>query len=600
MYLQLGTLVLFTAVLSALFSFGLIRFNNRLMLTASPRDDRWHRNPTPNSGGVAIFLSCAVVYLIALSHVHRIVAIGAAAICVLGFVDDRIQLRPAVKFAAQCLISLFVVLSGVVFPATPWHIPNIFLTLLWIVGITNAFNLIDNMDGLCAGVAIIICVFRFWLLAVDGYWNDAILGAVIAAGFVGFLVFNYRPAKIFMGDCGSMFAGFSLASLAIASPLPNTRIFLAGVFCPALAFTYPIFDTLLVSVLRRAAGRKISVGGRDHSSHRLASLGIPEQKVVWILWALTALGSAIGAAARWMPIQVIAGIAILAGALTMFAVFLSTVPPYQFPTDSPLLRSSPLRRFIPTLRAGLIIIVDMLAAGLSLFLAFLIRYEADIPPGQIRNLLISLPVVMICHGLLSCTGKTFNVVWRWFCLRDVLELARAVVLGAASAFFVLWLSGVRFYPRGVVVLYCVLCLGYCIALRISLRVFQDLFSGQDSSKQRIAILGADSQGEMAAALMEKHEPLNTLPVVFLDYDKAKHGMKMRGIPIRCCRSVDMQTLAAEFKLEAVLMLKTPRFDAEHEKLERECREAGLQLRMLNIAIREMDSGIEFDTADTHR
>ncbi len=588
MYFQFGVLVLVTAVLSAAFSLGLIKFNHRLMLTASPRADRWHLNPTPNSGGVAIFLSCAAVYLVAFRNVHRSVAIGAAAICVLGFVDDRIQLRPAVKFGAQCLISLGVVLSGIVFPGTPWYTLNVVLTLLWIVGITNAFNLIDNMDGLCAGVAIIICVFRFGLLAADGHWDDAFLGAMIGAGFLGFLVFNYRPAKIFMGDCGSMFAGFSLAALAIASPIPNTRVFLAGVFSPALAFTYPIFDTLLVSVLRRAAGRKISVGGRDHSSHRLAALGISEQKVVWMLWALTALGSAIGVLARWMPIPVIAGIAILAGALTMFAVFLGTVPPYQFSGDSELVRSSPLRRLIPSLRAGLIIVVDILVAGLALFLAFLIRYEADIPPEQIKNLLISLPVVMMCHGLLSCAGRTFNVVWRWLCLRDVLELTRAVVLGAASTFFLLWLLGVRSYPRGVVILYCVLCLGSSIALRMSLRVFQDLFAGQDASKQRVAILGADSQGEMAAALVEKHDPLKAVPVVFLDYDKSKHGMKMRGLPIRCCGSTDMQTLATEFKLEAVLVLNTRSYAGEHEMLERECREAGLQLRMLDIAIREVN------------
>ncbi len=194
------------------------------------------------------------------------------------------------------MAALAVIASGVVFRATPWELLNLALSFLWIVGITNAFNLIDNMDGLCGGVTVIISGFRCWFAVANGDAAGALIMAALGGSFLGFLAFNYRPAKIFMGDCGSMFAGFLLGALTIASPPPRTGVVLSALLYPVLTFLYPIFDTVLVSVMRRAAGRPISVGGRDHSSHRLVAMGLSEQRVVWLLWALTAIGCAAGLA----------------------------------------------------------------------------------------------------------------------------------------------------------------------------------------------------------------------------------------------------------------------------------------------------------------
>lgn len=216
-------------------------------------------------------------------------------------------------------------------PVTPWQWANVALSLLWIVMITNAFNLIDNMDGLCAGVVVVICLFRFWLLAAEGHMADAQMSAVIAAAFYGFLLFNYHPARIFMGDCGSLPVGFAMGALTLASPAPHPRLLLAGFFYPALTFTYPIFDTALVSVLRKLTGRPISVGGRDHSSHRLVSLGLGQRRVVWILWVLTGLGSALGLMIRWAPGAWLAAVAAATGVLGMFGLFLARAPGYELP-----------------------------------------------------------------------------------------------------------------------------------------------------------------------------------------------------------------------------------------------------------------------------
>jgi UDP-GlcNAc:undecaprenyl-phosphate GlcNAc-1-phosphate transferase len=316
-----------TILLSALLTRLQIRVNSRLALTAAPRADRWHAVPTPSSGGLAIFLSCAIAWSLWTPGRYPRIALAVAALWVFGFLDDRLRLRPGCKLAAQIVAAAFVVVSGTVFPVTPWYPPNVALSVFWIVLITNAFNLIDNMDGLCAGVVIVVCVFRYLRLTAEGYRADADLCAILAAAFAGFLIFNYHPARIFMGDCGSMPVGFALGALTLAGPAPHKGMLLAGFFYPALTFTYPIFDTALVSILRRLAGRPISVGGRDHSSHRLASLGLGQRQVVWILWVLTALGSGLGLLTHWMPGTLFAAVALLAALLVVFGVFLAAAPP---------------------------------------------------------------------------------------------------------------------------------------------------------------------------------------------------------------------------------------------------------------------------------
>jgi len=324
-------LILLIGLLSALLTRLQIQANSRLGLTAAPRTDRWHTTPTPSSGGLAIFLSCAVGYWLVCAGRYPRIAIAVAVLWIFGFLDDRFRLSPQLKLAVQATAASFVVLGGVVFPATPWYLANVTLSIFWIVMITNAQNLIDNMDGLCAGVVIIICLFRAWLLNSEGFGADADLCIILAGAFAGFLFFNYHPARIFMGDCGSLPAGFALGALTLAGPAPHKGVLLAGFFYPALTFAYPIFDTALVSVLRKLAGQPISQGGRDHSSHRLASIGLDQRQVVGILWLLTAFGSTLGILVHWMPEALFVASTLLLGVLFTFATYLARLPGYPLP-----------------------------------------------------------------------------------------------------------------------------------------------------------------------------------------------------------------------------------------------------------------------------
>jgi UDP-GlcNAc:undecaprenyl-phosphate GlcNAc-1-phosphate transferase len=360
-----------------------------------------------------------------------------------------------------------VVASGVVFHATSYPAFNLAFSFLWLVGISNAFNLIDNMDGLCAGVAVIIAAFRFFLLAASGNWPDAWLCAAVGMAYGGFLFWNYRPARIFMGDCGSMLAGFVLAALTIDGPPAHTRAFAAGIFYPALTFTYPIFDTAFVSVLRKLAGRPISVGGRDHSSHRLVLAGLSESRTVWALWFLTATGSGIGLMAHSMPLGVAIAGGLLIIALAIFGIFLATLPVYPLPVADPLERSW-MRGRIPSLRAGVILILDVALAGIALLMAFVVRFGQHLPAAQVRNLSIMLPIAMLIHAGLCCYNRVFALTWTTLGARDLLALARNAGISAICCAVAIRVFGLQDQPVGLVAQYFVLCAAGAIAIRCAL------------------------------------------------------------------------------------------------------------------------------------
>jgi UDP-GlcNAc:undecaprenyl-phosphate GlcNAc-1-phosphate transferase len=315
-----------TAVLSALLTHLQISLNHRLGLNATPRSDRWHFRVTPSSGGLTIFLTCAAAWSLAYPGRYPRVVWAATILCVFGFLDDRLRFSPVAKLSFQIAAAAFVVFGSTVYPITPWYWPNVALNLFWIVMITNAFNLIDNMDGLCAGVVVIICLFRGSVLVSEDLYDEAGICAIIAAAFAGFLVFNYPPARIFMGDCGSLPVGFALGALTLAGPAPHPRLLLAAFFYPALTFAYPIFDTALVSILRKLAGQPISMGGLDHSSHRLASFGLNQHRVLWSLWLLTALGCSTGLLIRWIPQVLFIACTLLLGILLLIGLALARAP----------------------------------------------------------------------------------------------------------------------------------------------------------------------------------------------------------------------------------------------------------------------------------
>ena len=568
-------------LLSCGLTYLLVRWSLRLRLVAQPRSDRWHGKATPNTGGLAILIASTCCYLCFASDHYRIVAVCGAFISLLGFLDDRVQLRPLVKFGGQSVAVVIVIANGVVFRATPWEWANLAVTFLWIAGITNAFNLIDNMDGLCAGVAVIICCSRF-LLALRNYEaGGALLLAILAGSVLGFLIFNHKPARIFMGDCGSMFIGFSLGALAIASPVPHTRVFVSALFYPALTFLYPIFDTLLVSVLRRSAGRPISVGGRDHSSHRLVSLGLTERKAVWLLWLLAAFGAAAGLLTYSMPIGVLAISVLLISGVSVFGIFLASLPAYVIPETAPL-RARWIRRFTPNLRAGVTLVVDTLLSGVALLGAFLIRWENAFLGPPLHQFLFSLPIVMGCYALASIGFRTFDSGWRWFGAHDLYALGRCSIAGSAAAVFALWLLGIRDYSRGVILLYAFLVLAFAAGLRLSMRLLWQTLA-MPVGARRAAVLGANGATALTVLVLQRSGPMNAAPVAVIDPDPAADRLHIHGVTVHYAGE-DALALLRKLRADLLVVPSGERLTDDHRRILEQCRKAGVPIEQFEIGM----------------
>lgn len=261
----------------------------RLCVIDAPNESRWHQQSVALMGGIAIFISFALAALLRVELKREIIVIllGGGIIFALGLLDDLLGVHPRAKFAVQALVAFGIAYFGAATNILPYNWLNIFLTVFWIIGLTNAINLLDNMDGLSSGITIIAILAVLGLSLQKGEANVALLCLALAGSCLGFLRYNFNPARIFMGDCGSMFLGYMLAILTILGGWQRSSP-LAGTFLsPILILGVPIFDTTLVTVLRLKKGRRPWQGGKDHSSHRLVSiLGGRERGAVLILYGV--------------------------------------------------------------------------------------------------------------------------------------------------------------------------------------------------------------------------------------------------------------------------------------------------------------------------
>ena len=254
-----------------------------------PNVRKIHVNPVPLLGGAAIYIAF-IVTLWALGDrrfVNEVVGIflGATLMSLMGVVDDRWGLGSYAKLAGQFLAAGILIYGGVqVRLFGNWL--DIAITLAWVVGITNAMNLLDNMDGLSGGVAMIAAVFFALLASLSNQYLVGALAAALAGACAGFLFYNWNPAHIFMGDTGSLFIGFLLAAVAIKLRFPSSSLAITWMI-PVMVLTVPIFDTTLVFISRLRRGKNpLTTPGQDHVSHRLALLTGSRREAVLLCYLI--------------------------------------------------------------------------------------------------------------------------------------------------------------------------------------------------------------------------------------------------------------------------------------------------------------------------
>jgi len=282
-------LILASALIVALGSMPLVRRAAvRWGFMDQPSARKVHTQPTPRLGGAAIYVGC-IAALLAFGdrfYVSQVVSIlvGATLVSFLGIWDDRRGLRPLLKLLGQILATGILIMSGVQVGFLHNPVLNLAATMLWMVGITNALNLLDNMDGLSGGVATVACIFFLLLAVMSGQYLVGSLAAALLGACVGFLYYNLNPANIFMGDTGSLFIGFVLAALGIKLRFPDNVAFVTWMI-PVVVLGLPIFDTTLVVISRLRRGlNPLTTPGKDHVSHRLVLLGATKREAVLMLY----------------------------------------------------------------------------------------------------------------------------------------------------------------------------------------------------------------------------------------------------------------------------------------------------------------------------
>lgn len=561
----------------------------RLGLVAKPKEDRWHQRPTALFGGVAIALPTLLLgaTIQPIGALWQLLACGAA-IASFGFLDDFFSLKPSTKLVIQVAIASVLLSFGYRLQWTDSLIGDTMLTLFWIVGITNAFNLLDNMDGLSAGTALVAGSFTLFAVIGDGPPAPAVVYLVTLLGATaGFLVYNFHPASIFMGDTGSLFLGLNLAALTLMAKPQSKSGLLSVTAAPVLLLLIPIFDTTLVTAVRVLSGRKASQGGRDHTSHRLVAMGLSQRMAVAVLWLLAATGGGVALSfqifdASWTLILMLGFLL----AMIIFAVYLATVRAYD-DSDFARLRAGSVTPLVVDFmykRRVAEVLLDLCLISLAYYTAYRLRFEGTLLLDNYPFFLQSLPVVLTTQLLAILAVGGYRGGWRHFGMMDAVVFAKGVFVGSLVSQLVL-LYAYRFehYSRSVFVIDAAVLLLLLTGSRASFRLLGEFMHRRQATGERCIVYGTGSSS--LATIREAFGDQLPLRIVgFADDDARQHGMRVGGYPVLG----DFEMLLAMIGRDEVdcVVLNTRIFDVDRlDRLEAACQARDIDLLRLQVHVK---------------
>lgn len=560
-------------------------------LVAMPVKDRWHQRPVALLGGIAIVAA----------FLTGIATTGAAGtlwplllycggMFLLGAADDVWHMRPRAKLAGQVVLTaLFLALIPRP-DLTGFAALDLMLALLWLVGITNAFNLLDNIDGLCAGIALIAGVFYLSILAPAGSGPLVLALAAFAGAVAGFLIYNFQPASIFMGDGGSFFIGSFLAAASLLA-VPGGHVPLGTIAAvPILILLTPIFDTTFVTLTRGLSGRSAFVGGRDHTSHRLVALGIGERRAVLALYALAATGGAVAVAVSHVGLT--SAVALIGLYLTIVlagGIVLGHVEAAQSRSHEPDDRdSTPLISEVTNRNRLYEMALDTALIAIAYYAAYQIRFHEPQFTAFLPPFLASFPLVVLCQiGALWVTGK-YRQVWRDFGATELMRILQGIVLGlAASVILMVYLHRFEGFSRGVFVIDGVLLSFLLVGWRAGVSWVDDQLRRLRARGRRVLIYGAGRGGALLLREVLQNRELGLTPVAFVDDDPRKYRTRVDGVPV-AGGLADVPALVARHEIDEILIGIRDLPPAQLSRLLEICRAQNLQIRRMRFALDEVD------------
>ena len=534
---------------------------------AKPADDRWGRRATARLGGVAMFAGFlgASACFVPLSRELAGLFLGLGLVFTLGLVDDLRRLPPYAKLVVQLLIGCVVVIGGIRIELIRWPWLSIPCSVLWFVLIMNAFNLLDNMDGLAAGIGALAAGFCAVHAGLAHQWAIVSLSAALCGSCLGFLWFNFPPAKIYMGDSGSHFLGLSLGAFSLLGSWHHSTELLSVLAVPVLVLAVPIFDTCFVTIQRLRHGQHPFEGGTDHVSHRLAILGLSAPQTAMALYGASAfLGAVSLVSASLKPLQALAVWLVLLTALVLFGRYLGRVNVYRREPQSapePLGEALGQNTLIETMllhkRRLLEILMDFALVSSAYVFAHLLRFEGTLNGDLQRLVLQSLPIILVVKLACFASCGLYRGEGRYLGLADVLAIFKAVSLGSIlSSLALLYLWRFEGYSRAVPIIDWMLCFLAVGGSRIVERLLDEWIHAVGARGAAVLIIGAGGTGERVLRYL-RYEGSTRRVVGFLDDDLRKHGSRIHGISVLGSRAKLSEVLGSSRAREVLIAISDP-------------------------------------------
>jgi UDP-GlcNAc:undecaprenyl-phosphate/decaprenyl-phosphate GlcNAc-1-phosphate transferase len=525
--------LLLSPVIALLLTAAAIPFAKRLAWrmewVARPAKDRWHKAPVALLGGPAVIAAFVCVGWFTGASVWLLV--GALGLGGLGLLDDIVTLAPRTKFWCEIPFAVMGVALVHVPAFLPWWWIQDLLIAFWMLTAINSFNLIDGLDGLAAGLGM-IATLAIAVIALLHHDPALALTALAFGGALGgFLIYNFNPASIYLGDAGSLAGGFILGVLCLEAVRFANESKLAILAIPALLMAVPIIDTSIVTVTRLATGRAITNRGLDHCHHRLHNLGLSQKRVTLVLWALAVVGALWAAFLSWATkatiVSVVPLCALMFATVGLFLANLSfeTEPPGQVYGAVPR-----LGRLILSLayrRRAVEFALDFLVISSAYYGAVLIHYDFRLSWGIVAHFSRALPIICLAAYVAFIVTRTYRQMWRYAGVEVALRFQVASVLAGILTAAALRVMGIPLEPA-MLVLFVVLLFNLLVGTRMSFRILQEAIKHFAAPTRKVLVVGAGSVGESAARDLLRDAANGLTLVGFLDDDIFKHRMLVRG------------------------------------------------------------------------
>jgi UDP-GlcNAc:undecaprenyl-phosphate/decaprenyl-phosphate GlcNAc-1-phosphate transferase len=573
---------------------------HRFGFVAKPKADRWHKRPTAMMGGAAIFITTVLVVIFFVPHTPKTwVILGSSSFLFLvGLIDDILHIKPYQKLIGQLIGTAIVIGFGLILPWTNSEILNIGITVFWLIGITNAINLLDNMDGLAAGISTVAAFSLALGLSANGQGSELLFVSVFIGSLIGFLVFNFNPASIFMGDCGSMFIGFFLASSVMLTEVGGrSRSIFSVLAVPVLILFVPIFDTTFVTILRKMWGRKASQGGRDHTSHRLVALGLSERSAVLMLYAFAAIGGATALLVSQIEAtQSIALIVIFILVLVFVGVYLGKVKVYEEQDEELALQNNAAFGFLVNLsykRRIFEVMLDAILIVLAYYASYILVF-GDIDNQTNWQLFVkTLPILLVFKLFSFLAAGVYRGLWRYTSIGDSVVFGKGVILGSITSIIaILFFYRFKDFSRAVFIVDAILLFVAISISRMAFRLFRQLLPmPQNSEGRKVLIYGAGDGGELLLRELKNNLDWNYSPIGFVDDDERKknsviHGLKVFG------GNGSLSTICSENEVDEILLTVRRMSPEKLREVKDICDDAEILLKRAWLKIEPIDEFLD--------